>query len=244
MYRTSIQKHARTRHLAKRDASRSSQSMYPSLLIRSSVHKLTLASQSLPVPDEMAIDQDAIINTDISAHSVTDALHEDQIVILSDSSTSVELILDSAKYDPSTVQGPVEKIPSNTTLSDHAEILSDASTSAVYDADADSDAESESDISCVALKVADALWDEGQGFWVHDFALVRQFEEEKQMADMSGGGEECFAAEVREKDEEDVSEDMKAWIDSKFPGEDKENLKKDEEEDSSKEGGKGKLSEM
>ncbi|TGO37242.1 hypothetical protein BHYA_0102g00280 [Botrytis hyacinthi] len=205
--------------------------MYSSLLVRGSVRNFTLASHSLPIPDNMATDKDAIINTDVSAYSIPDALHEDQTVILSDSSTSAEIILDSAKYHPSTVQAPIEKLSSNTTLSDHPEILSDTSTSAVYDADA----ESESDISCVALKVADALWDKGRGFWVHDFTLVRQFEEEKRMADMTGGGEECFAAEV-EKDEVDISEAMKAWIDSRFSAECKENLKQDGEEDISKEG--------
>ncbi|TGO19283.1 hypothetical protein BTUL_0005g01320 [Botrytis tulipae] len=234
MHRASIQKHARTRHLARQDASRGSQSMYPSLLVRGSVTKSTLASQSLPIPDDMATDKDAIINTNVPAYSVPDALHEGQIGNLSDASTSAEIDSDAATNHSETIH----KLSSNTTLSDHPEIFSDTSTSAVYDADADADAdaESESDISCVALEVADVIWDQGQGFWVHDFALVRQFEEEKRMADMTGGGEECFAAEVEKKDEEGLSEAMKAWIESRFPDRHEKNLEEDEEEDISKEG--------
>ncbi|TGO69599.1 hypothetical protein BOTNAR_0009g00460 [Botryotinia narcissicola] len=224
MYRASIQKHARTRHLTRQDASPGSQSMYPSLLVRGSVKKSTLASQSLPIPDDMATDKDAIIDTNVSAYSVVDTLHEVQIGNLSDASTSTEIDSDAATNH----SDAMHKLPSNTTLSDYPEMLSDTSTFAVYDADAD--AESESDVSCVAFKVVDGLWDEGRGFWVHDFALVRQFEEEKRMADMTGGGEECFAAEV-EKDEEDVSEAMKAWIDSRFPDEHEEDFEEDKEED-------------
>ncbi|KAF7935212.1 uncharacterized protein EAE97_008119 [Botrytis byssoidea] len=221
MYRASIQKHARTRHLARRDASPGSQSMYPSLLVRGSVKKSTLASQSLPIPDDMATDEDAIINTNVSANSVIDALHDGQIGNLSDASTSTEIDSDAATNH----SDAMHKLPSNTTLSDYPEMLSDTSTSAVYDADA----ESESDVSCVAFKVVDGLWDEGRGFWVHDFALVRKFEEEKRMADITGGGEECFTAEM-EKDDEDVSEAMRAWINSRFPDEQEENLEEDEED--------------
>ncbi|KAF5871309.1 uncharacterized protein Bfra_007825 [Botrytis fragariae] len=241
MYHASIQKHARIRHLARKGASRgSSQSLYPSLLKQSPVKQFTLASQSLPVPNDMAIDKDAIVNANISAHSVPNALHEDQTIILSDASTCAEVDPDTAIHHPYTVQARIKKLSSNTILSDHPDTLSDTSTSAEYDADA----ESESDITCVDLdKIASILWVEGPGFWVHDFALVRQFEEEKRIADMTGGGEECFAAEYVEK-EENISEGIKAWIESRFSIGRKENLKKDGEEELAKEEGVRKLSDM
>ncbi|KAF7879763.1 uncharacterized protein EAF02_007933 [Botrytis sinoallii] len=239
MYHASIKKHARIHHRARKNASRASRSMYPSLLRRGPIKKSTLAIQSPPVPDNMAIDKDAITNTNPTASSDPDALHEDQTVTLSDASTYAENDLDMAEYHPSSVYALTKKLSSSSTLSNQPD-NSDVCTSAEYDADA------ESVITCVDLdEMAAALWAEGRGFWVHDFARVRQFEEEKRIADMTGGGETCFAAKhVEEEVEGAVSEDMQAWIGFRFSGERKEDRKMNLEEEVSKEGGVRKLSDL
>ncbi|TGO45727.1 hypothetical protein BCON_0370g00060 [Botryotinia convoluta] len=243
MYHAPIPKHAHIRHLARQDASRGSQSLYPHLFKRGLINQFTLASQSPPLPDDMATDKDAIIKPNISACSVPDALRDDQTVNLSDASTSAEVDPDAQTNHPDSMQAPIKKLASNTAITDQPGNLFDASTTAEYDADAESD---ESEITCVDLdEVASILWPEGQGFWVHDFALARQFEEEKRIADMTGGGEECFAADYIEKEgEDDVSEGMKAWIDFRFSGGRKEDRKKDCEEELAKEGGVRRLSDI
>ncbi|KAF7926173.1 uncharacterized protein EAE98_006468 [Botrytis deweyae] len=240
MYHASIKKHARIHHRARQNASRASRSMYPSLLRRGPVKKLTLASQSHPVPNNMAIDKDAMTNTNPTASSNPDAHHEDQTGTLSDASTYAENDLNMAEYHPSAVYALTKKLSSSSTHSNQPDNLSDVCTSAEYDADA------ESVITCVDLdEMAAALWAEGRGFWVHDFARVRQFEEEKRIADMTGGGETCFAAKYVEGEGEGVvSEDMQAWIGFRFSGERKEDREKSLEEELSKEGGVRELSEL
>ncbi|TGO84107.1 hypothetical protein BPOR_0548g00020 [Botrytis porri] len=186
------------------------------------------------LPDDTATENGALINTDISASNVCDALPGDQN--LSDASTSAEVTLNTATNHPDSTH-KLTSTP-NPSLSNHPNVLSDNTTSYDDDADADADASTSSDeldLTIVDLsEVASLLWPDRSGFWVHDFALVRQFVEEKRIADITDCGEEFVPGEFveeEEENEEDEEHDEEEDEEHDEEEDEEEDEEHDEEED-------------
>ncbi|TEY51225.1 hypothetical protein BOTCAL_0269g00140 [Botryotinia calthae] len=133
MYHPPIPGHLRIRYLARQAASQSSQSLYPSLFRRGLINQANLASQQTPIPNNMATSNDAIINTNVSACGP----HEDQPGNLSNVSTSIEHIADTAVDHLDTTQAPIDKLANNDGIDDQVRNLSDASTVAEHASDAE-----------------------------------------------------------------------------------------------------------
>ncbi|KAF7944253.1 hypothetical protein EAE96_010655 [Botrytis aclada] len=214
MYRTRIPKHARVRYLARRAASCGSRSLYRSLPQQGLVNPYTLASQSPTVPDE---------GVDISWDEPRGAWTKDSGLVrcfeeekqIGEMTGEGEECFSAGKVEEENdKENEKENIvwnePHGTWTNDSALVRrfeeekqiaemtgggEECFSAGKVEEENDNENEKENvDLDEEDLdEEVDIVWDEPHGTWTHDFGLVRRFEEEKQIAEMTGGGKECFS---------------------------------------------------
>ncbi|KAM0307071.1 hypothetical protein ACHAO8_010667 [Botrytis cinerea] len=203
MYLPSITNHIRIRYLARQAASRSSQPLYPSLFRRGLINQANLASQPPPIPNNMATNNNAIINTNVSACGP----HDHQSGKLANVCTSIEHIADTTVDYLNTTQTPIDNHANNNGIVDQVGNLSDTSTVVEHVSDAEAN-HSDTDKAPIDKLTNNDGMDDQPGDFSNASTSVKQAEQAEQVEQVEQAEQVEQVEQVEQAEQDEQAEQV------------------------------------